>query len=275
MATKSYDKSTTTKKKLSLRSALGLAARIGLLTAPVWGLPLIGFARSATIMFVSNFDSGFSEWNTEDLCCGHSGQIVSSPTRAGKGAMKITLNQNDDRRAEIKLGAVPANSEQWYGFSVFVPRQYKKDRVHEIIAQWHGKPDRNLGESNVRPPLALDIEDDKFGLINHWDANRNLEKSNIPEQEWDLGTIQKGKWTDWVFHVKWSYKSDGLIEVWKDGNLAVRKTGPNSYNDEKGPYFKMGVYKNRWGSGVSERTLYFDEVRIGDPSAGYSSVAPK
>jgi len=45
----------------------------------------------------------------------------------------------------------------------------------------------------------------------------------------------------WVFHIKWSHKPDGLLEVWKDGKLVVRKTGPNTYNDERVPFLKWGL----------------------------------
>ena len=42
MTAKSCNKPATPQKKLSLRSALGAAVRIGLLTTPVWALPLLG-----------------------------------------------------------------------------------------------------------------------------------------------------------------------------------------------------------------------------------------
>jgi len=61
-----------------------------------------------------------------------------------------------------------------------------------------------------------------------------------------MGNIEKGKWTGISY--KWSHKPDGLLEVWKDGKLVVRKTGPNTYNDEKGPFLKMGIYKPHWKS---------------------------
>jgi len=82
-----------------------------------------------------------------------------------------------------------------------------------------------------------------------------------------------------VFHVKWSHKSDGILQVWKDGQLIVDKKGPNTYNDQVGPYFKIGVYKPDWkenpqASNTDKRVLYFDQVRIGDNNAGYSAVTP-
>ena len=51
----------------------------------------------------------------------------------------------------------------------------------------------------------------------------------------------------------------------------VNYSGPTLYpatgqSNEKGPYFKAGIYKSLWGSAatqVSNRTLYVDEVKIG------------
>ena len=55
--------------------------------------------------------------------------------------------------------------------------------------------------------------------------------------------MERGAWTDWVFHVKWSYGPDGVLEVWKNSQKIVTKSGPNTFNDARGPYMKMGIYK--------------------------------
>ena len=120
MSTKDSSNSATPQKKLSLRSALGVAARVALLSTPVLAVALTGVARPN--VFTRDFEKGdFSEWKKE-LCCDYSAQIVNFPTRAGKHAVKFTLNKGDpfvssSKRAELRLGTVTANSEQWYGFS--------------------------------------------------------------------------------------------------------------------------------------------------------------
>ncbi len=65
-------------------------------------------------------------------------------------------------------------------------------------------------------------------------------------REYDLGPYETGVWTDWVMHVKWSYDQDGIAEVWKDGRKVIDQSGPNAFNDARGPFFKMGLYKG-WG----------------------------
>lgn len=85
---------------------------------------------------------------------------------------------------------------------------------------------------------------------------------------------------DFVIHIKWSYKSDGFIQVYKDGKLVVDKAGPTSRNDQGGIFFNTGIYKPKFEtqpgeSDVDKRILYFDEIRIGNADARYEDVAPR
>ena len=59
----------------------------------------------------------------------------------------------------------------------------------------------------------------------------------------------------------------------------IDRNGPNAFNDAKGPFFKMGLYKgwrdpDKRGDAVSQRVLYHDEFRMGGPDASYEDVAP-
>lgn len=282
MSTKDCSNSATPQKKRSLRLALSVAALIVLLNTLVESRTL----TDSPNIFTGDFEEGdFSKWKKE-LCCKHSSKIVSYPTRAGEHAVKFTLKKDDpivasSKRAELRLGTVPANSEQWYGFSVFFPSDYKKDRSMEIVYQWHEQPDKHLGETWRTPPLYVKTQKEKLYLQRRWDSNQ-VSNNKKPEgkETIELGSYKTGAWTDFVFHIKWSHKSDGLLEVWKDGKLVVKKTGPNTYNDKRGPYFKIGIYKPDWKknaskSNTTERVIYFDEVRIGDASVSYKDVAPK
>ncbi|AFY86261.1 polysaccharide lyase [Chroococcidiopsis thermalis] len=254
-----------------------------LVLVTIWLMPLSSKVKSDTLVFLSDFESGYSEWGTE-LCCNYSAEIVNSPIRAGNQAIKFTLKKEDARlygvkRAELKLGEVPPDSEIWYGFSVFLPSDYQQDPSSEIIAQWHDLPDKNLGEKWKSPALSLSTKDGKFILNRKWDSKR---VTVVPEgkEVVDLGLYQTGKWTDFVFRVKWSSGSNGRLEVWQDGKLVVSRNGPNNYNDARGPYLKIGIYKGDWKnypdkSTISERELYFDEVRVGDANARYEDIAPR
>ncbi|MDO6391757.1 malectin domain-containing carbohydrate-binding protein [Pontibacter sp. BT731] len=101
----------------------------------------------------------------------------------------------------------------------------------------------------------------------HTDATKDGEKT------YDLGPVEKDKWLDFVYHINFSYKSDGVLEVWKNGVKVVDHRGPNSYNDQTVPYFKYGIYKRNWEN-ISKRVIYVDDVRVGSENATYNDVAP-
>lgn len=265
-----------------LQFAVPIMAWLVLLSTPV----LAGLLRVVTNHNIldKNFEKkDFSGWKKE-FCCDYSAQIVSAPERPGKHAVKFTLYKTDpdvstSRRSELRLNPVPANSEQWYGFSVFVPHEYAKDPSYEIIAQWAGLPDFDLGETWRVPVVTLTIRNDQFGVSDRWDPRPvSVKFKEAGSQGWKLGAVAKGEWTDWVFHMKWSYKSDGLLQVWKNGKLVVSRTGPNTYNDEHGPFLKIGIYKPDWKyndkSKTTMRVIYFDQVRVGNASSSYKDVVP-
>jgi len=253
--------------------AIGLTVSVAIFSVKT----AIGNANGT--IFSDGFESGaLSSWKKE-LCCNHSAEIVGSPARSGSKAVKFTLKKKDpltagSKRAELKLDSVPANSEQWYAFSVFFPSDFVPDPEMEIIAQWHNVPDFNQGEKWRTPALYLRPKNGKLYIQRRWDSRPVNDNNPQGRETIDLGAYKTNAWTDFVFHVKWSYKGDGLLEVWQDGKLVVQKQGPNTYNDAKGPYFKFGIYKPGWKnkprqSQTNERTLFFDDIRTGNTAISY------
>ena len=215
----------------------------------------------------------------------HSAQIVPTPNgekRKGSNSIKFTLKESDwdvTNRSEIGLQSVPPDSEYVYRFSTFLPDSYVADPSHEIIAQWHAKPDFHLGEtwSGAGPVLSLNIADGKWILDSRWDSRQIMQSKERGEgpkekpkvtaegsESIELDNYQTGQWTDWFFRVKWSLEDDGFVEVWQDGELVWSRTGPNRYNDLLGPYLRMGVYKPAgWEEAqVTQREVYYDDLAV-------------
>lgn len=251
----------------------------------------IGPAVQGEVTFQGDFESGdLKGWGMEspgdDAC-----QVVTTPVRGGKYAvrMECTKDQKDvanSKRCEIVRmksgGPNNDNRDCWFGWSLYIPSDWEIDpKSPENVTQWHELPDTEIGETWRSPPLALAVKGDQFNFHVRWDS-RAKTPGNNPEGTRDLpaGPIERGQWTDWVLHIRWSFKDDGLIEVWKNGKKILTHRGPNGYNDRQETYFKAGVYKWEWKSRpqnsiTSRRVIYVDEVRFGNKDSSYEEVAPR
>ena len=237
--------------------------------------------RDASLMFVGDFERGGLE-PYGDKQWEHTVrklEMVTSPVRHGERALKITLDRDQHKdmkgnRTDVWIDGMSRKfqmgGEYWYGFSTRFPASWAPDTQSELFAQW-------VGWRKGGPSLAIYVYGDEYCLKKRWGAG-----AKDYERLW-VGKItpDRGKWTDWVFHVKWSAGADGFVEAWKDGEKVVSHRGRTCAPGKFGPYFKFGVYKWPWKKPPSEtpstrtrRTLYIDEIRIGDKTATYEKVAP-
>lgn len=230
--------------------------------------------------------SDFNKW-IKEICRPTALQISSEvPARKGKYSARFefaksdVLNYNHYVRAEIRQPS-DGEAEKWFGFSNYLPGDFVTDQLAEKIAQWHEVPDWDLGENWRSPPISFGIENGRYYLQILWAAAAvNTNNTKDGEKKVDLGPVDKMKWNDWVFHIKFSYKNDGILEVWKNKVKVFSLYGPNSFNDKVYPYFKIGIYKWGWDGWASyspenKRVLYYDEVRIGNKNANLNEVSPQ
>ena len=198
----------------------------------------------------------------------------SEQKRTGSYSAKFILNKSDadvagSKRTEAVLEWVtPPKYERWYGMSMFLPSSYITDGAEEQLFQWHSQGTVDLdGVSTNNSPMAM------YTKNGRWEFGMKYGGTI------DLGVYDKNVWTDWVIHVKFSYESDGLLEIWKNGKLVVQKSGRNNYRELKGHFFKIGVYKYGWAQGytstTTSRTLFYDDVKIGNENSSYAAVAPQ
>ena len=89
-----------------------------------------------------------------------------------------------------------------------------------------------------------------------------------------IGRMRKGTWDDWVVHAKWSYRADGLLEIWRNGTKVASIAGPNAYNTKQAGFFKLGLYKWSWkNTSIGSRVAGYDAVKIAGKGGSYSMVA--
>lgn len=267
-----------------------LALSVGALTAFTCGTASAATYRglAAPVVFTDDFENGLINgkgW----IISGNAPVVSTDMVRDGKYAMKTVLNRLTSPksfRTEVSQSGfvtVPVGGDIWYGFSIGLPNSYVKDNIWEIVAQWHSVPDTNLGEHNYiqNPPLSLHTGNGVWTISSIWDSKPLTTKDTYEgKKNYNLGAYETGKFTDWVFHIRWSPKSDGLLQVWKDGKQVVNTPGPLGFNDAVAPYFKMGIYKG-WTDRVSpvgivsQRVLYHDAIKVAVGSnVKYEDVAP-
>jgi hypothetical protein len=187
-----------------------------------------------------------------------------------------------------KYQIIPATNpgpagEWWYGASI-KPDASWTDRTSDpngvVVLELHQQNDS--GESGKSPHLSIRILP-LGGGVYQWrvenvsDPTFVTTESTLTLTNYDLSTVQLGQWTDWVIHAVWSYQSNGVLQVWKDGALVVNVTGPNQYNDAQQEMMKFGIYKSWWNVEAPPSRdvliVYHDRIRVGDANSSYNEIA--
>lgn len=253
-------------------------------------LILPSFSFAAKLAFEENFDS----YSIDKSKWAYSGNPTTRPSndvmRKGNYSARVSLNRDNDRdpaRTELrKRGFFQFGQESWIGISVYVPGDWQNDSANITAMQWHSVPDKNIGERYRNAPIALRIQNDQWKIVLRWDDEKLTTRSTYDGSlTRAIGRIEKGRWTDFVIRLKLSYKSDGVLEIWKNGSKVFSRQGPNTFNDKIAPFFKFGQYIPVWkknypwkkasrNSKARQHILYFDELRIARGTDGKEIVSP-
>ena len=248
------------------------------------------------ILYYADYEEGdILDGNTYGIrvekCCDHSVNVVDAVARKGKKAVRFESRRDDPLvanspgRAELKVQKTKPIVEEWYAWSIYVTENSVPD-IAEIVGQWHASPDFDKGEDWRSPPMAVCLMDDNWFISGYYapqqvNNNRNRKKGFSKT----IGKVQKGVWTDWVFHINWDYREKdnggkGFVEAWqqvdsKGYKKVIDYQGPIGYNDERGVYLKWGIYKYPWKhqkGNQSPRIHYYDEVKIGDANSNFNDI---
>jgi hypothetical protein len=169
----------------------------------------------------------------------------SADTRVARAEVQPNLKSPGFRQ---KIG-----QEVWYTFSMMLPSDWATGGEHQTLFQAHQK-------SGCQPVLALRVEGDQWRLKSR---SAGTDCTNNKSSTYSLGRIETGRWVEWTIRIKWSYKSNGILQVWKNGTRVVDQSGPNLYNVEQGPAARIGLYKRKW-NGAKRQVYYAASFRIGD-----------
>lgn len=195
----------------------------------------------------------------------HSFRVVTSPVLEGQRSARFELRKGDrvvtntGIRSEMSFRPQllkPLNYEGWYSFAVYLPSDgFTPDDDDETLSQWKN--------GSGSPYLSLRVRSDRFNF-------------RIGDEYIDLGQVVKDVWHQYVFRIRQSTGSNGSIEVWKNGEKVISRTGRTSSASEQ-YYWKMGIYKPTWekrNTNTTKRIIYYDNIKIGNRNASYEEMIP-
>lgn len=181
--------------------------------------------------------------------------------------IKFTLNASDpltagSHRSELACNPEPFGVLRSYKFSYLVPSNWIGETGGtQLFFQMHGTDD--VPDIPGRSPcLALLIQGDAVVVDSRYDINP-VSATPPPANFVASWPLEKGKLVDIEVIAKWAYDSAGITKIFKDGVPIYMASGPNCYNDAKGPYPKIGIY--HWQSfpaGIKSQTLYTTDLII-------------
>jgi uncharacterized protein (TIGR03382 family) len=198
---------------------------------------LLPTVASASVVWKGDFETGnLSQWDRQQAVSSDRLQVVSSPLREGRYALKTIVRQGDDpinasgnRNELIYLGREAAGSEYFYKWSTLFPKSFPRSTKWQLFTQWHHDG------SSGSPPLEFYIVDDEMRMRVGGSSGKIL---------WHA-PLQREQWNDFILHVKWS--SDprvGFVEMYYGGKLVVPLTKVATQFSGQTNYLKFGLYRD-------------------------------
>ncbi|MDP2573397.1 heparin lyase I family protein [Vibrio penaeicida] len=143
------------------------------------------------------------------------------------------------------------------------------DRWHSYF-QIHSFPDK--GEKWRCPIVALETRSGKLRMFNRWDHKRVSKtvdgtcasRSNSIKTR----TLFKGvsysseKWHIFKIEGTLSNKDSACLKTYLDDQILSETCGPNTLNDEKMPFFKLGIYKPTGWDKYPEISLKIKDLEL-------------
>ncbi len=238
------------------------------LTAITFAFSAFSLHAEAPLLKLADFETGDLSQLPMQKAQEDSLTLVTTPVRAGKFAVKTLLRASDPevnggQRAEFSDGRrttkIEMDKDYWYGLSIFVPEDFQAPtKSNAVLFQWHTQ------QGGPSPVLSIRVREGEW-LINGNATAKRRTLARLP--------LVKGRWTDWVVHVRWSAKPDGFWTIWKDGTEVVNERDIiTQYPEALGPYAKFGQYHSV--GEAAQNAVYFDEYRVAGPGGSYALVAP-
>jgi hypothetical protein len=238
--------------------------------------------RAPAIKKVDFLSAVFKDFATSNCSRPHALQVERNIVRSGTSSLRFELRQGDiwkrgknkegngTYRAEVQEETYARfETDYWYEFSIWMPDSLVERDTRLVIGQWHGEADANQGEFGRNPPLVQRFRNGRFTIQLRWNENKIQTGDQLKDDSKRLDIFSeagfpRNTWVDFVYHVKWSWKGQGIVQVYRrvlpshSFQQIANYRGPVGYNDDLGPYFKFGLYRD---DVPYTDVIYFDNYR--------------
>lgn len=238
----------------------------------VAAVALAAASAQASVTWRGDFETGDrSQYDSTQMMNADRLQVVQSPVRDGRYALRAEVRQGDDpinasgnRNELVKHDGAGEGTEFYYGWSTMWPKDYPLTPTWQVFMQWHHSG--NNGAPPVRFVLGCSAGDcgqplpDTYFLI--------VDGKTV----WQKKGVKLGEWTDYVLHIKWSANASvGFVELWVDGQLVLPKTYRRTmYSSGDTNYLKMGLYRDEATQPTA--VMYHDQLV---QASTYEEAAPR
>jgi hypothetical protein len=196
---------------------------------------IVGSNALGDIVWRGNFETGDrSQWSGTEMVSSDRLQIVESPVREGRYALKATVRQYDNpihasgNRNELFYNSNETmGTEYYYRWSTMFDETFPSHPSWALFTQWH-----QSALCCGSPPVAFYVKGENIYL--------GIQDSPV----WSA-PLRRGVWHDFVFHVRWSdTPSVGFIELYYDGELVIPRRSAATNMPGQLNYLKQGLYRD-------------------------------
>jgi hypothetical protein len=238
-----------------VRRAVLLAAAIA--SAPL--LPLDGHAaaRDSAVVWACDFEGTYCGMQEQSKVEPARRSRFVSVARDGRQAVELITLPGDDQvhgagdweRDDLELPPSPdycnEGQDEWWAVSVLFPDGYEATTALGEVMTFH------QDGSGAPPNFNVVAKPDGLRLDGFYG-----ELKNPGEYRVELGRIRRNEWYDFVYHVRWTSKDDGLFVAWLNGNKVLVHHGPTLYAGLS-CYFKLSNYHS---SSPRPSAIIFDRL---------------
>jgi hypothetical protein len=191
--------------------------------------------------------------------------------RGEKSRSDVASNSSVDR-AELSGWAQPhaLGADVWISYSQRVLPGAPITSRWCVIGQMHATT--QAGDIGSSPPFALHfLPGNVFQVSTRYVAAVN-HVENPPETIVHSERIERNRWYNHVFRLRFGYSGDAILQWWRDGVQMLNLSGISmGYNDPKGPYWQFGVYRK---TSAEELSVEYRNVEVSQASLASRISSP-